>query len=605
MFGFWRKASTAPVAAPTAADWRARGNAALGAGKLREAGDCYRQATAADPADAAGWLNLGYVLLEQGQARDAAVALERATSLAATQVDVQADAGYLLGRARLLQGDTRGATEALRRGVAARPAFVEALQELVPLLIASGQAAEAVACTQAAAASGNPQGLMLLSQSLHAAGRAAEALAPLAAVLAAHPGDAGALACRGNVLLELRRPAEALADFEGALQAHGRAPDALANASAALLALDRPADALELADEALRADPRHRAALHNKACALKDQGRVAEALAQAQQASHLHPGDPDLAWVLAVSHLLQGDLARGWQAHEARWQAKGFLAAAGRPATTQPQWTGEQPLAGRTILLYAEQGLGDTIQFLRYVPLVAQRAGTVLLHIQPAVVPVLGPLPANCRVLQAGEALPGHDLQCPLLSLPHAFRTTLADVPAAVPYLHADPARVEAWRDRLPAGDKPRVGIVWSGNPGHGNDRHRSIALSTFRAIDPGQVQFVALQPQVRERDQAALAQWSGLFDAGPQLRDFGDTAALLEALDLVVTVDTSVAHIAGALGRPVWILLPHVPDWRWMLERDDSRWYPTARLFRQPAVGDWASVVAQVRSELGRLAAP
>jgi ADP-heptose:LPS heptosyltransferase len=185
------------------------------------------------------------------------------------------------------------------------------------------------------------------------------------------------------------------------------------------------------------------------------------------------------------------------------------------------------------------------------------------------------------------------------MSLPFAFGTTLDDIPAEVPYLRADAALRIRWEQRLPQTGAPRIGIVWSGNPQHRNDRRRSIPLEIFRALDPGGVQFVALQPQVRDTDRQALADWPGLLDAGPQLADFAQTAALLEALDVIVTVDTSVAHLAGALGKPVWVLLPYAPDWRWLLGREDSPWYPSARLYRQQMPGDWGSVLARVRADL------
>jgi hypothetical protein len=288
-----------------------------------------------------------------------------------------------------------------------------------------------------------------------------------------------------------------------------------------------------------------------------------------------------------------------------RWRAEGFAAHQPAPDSSQPQWTGQVPLEGRSILLFAEQGLGDTIQFLRYVPLVARRAARVLLQLPPALLPVLPDPGANCRVLRPGEPVPPHDLQCSLMSLPYAFGTALADIPAEIPYLQADADRRAHWAQILASARRPRVGIVWSGNPQHRNDRRRSIPLPMFRAIDPGAVQFAALQPQVRDADREALAGWPDVLDFGPELRDFAETAALIEALDLVVTVDTSVAHLAGALGKPVWILLPYVPDWRWMLDRADSPWYPTAKLYRQDADRDWAPVLARVRSDLAELARP
>jgi hypothetical protein len=248
--------------------------------------------------------------------------------------------------------------------------------------------------------------------------------------------------------------------------------------------------------------------------------------------------------------------------------------------------------------------LGDSIQFLRYVPLVACRAASVVLQVQPSLVSLVQGLAPDCRVVPTGDPLPPTDLQCPLLSLPHAFGTTLSTIPADVPYLFADSVLVRAWQERLAdAGEGPRVGITWSGNPSHANDRNRSIPLGSFRDIAAAGCRFVAMQPQVRTSDRAELATWKDVFDAGPLLQSFADTAALLQALDLVIAVDTSVAHIAGALGRPVWILLPFSPDWRWMLDRQDSPWYPSARLYRQGADRDWGPVLARVRADLAALA--
>lgn len=600
MFGFRRKKTPAAGAA----EWRARGNAALAQGKLVEAADCYRQAAACDPADAEARVNLGYVLLEQGRAAEATEVLAQAVALAAGRAGLLADAHFLLGRGHRLQGQDGLAVDCYRAALAARPAFPEAVQDVVPLLLAAGRAQEAVALAEGAAGTApGTQDLMLLAQALHSAGRGAEALAPLDTVLAREPGNQVALECRGNVLLELGRCEEALASFEHVLGVHGRQADALANASAALLRLERNEQALALVEEALRLQPAHRVSLHNRSCALTNLLRIDEALLRAREAALLYPDDADLQWSLGVAHLLRGDLAPGWQAHEARWQAKDFPGALSKAFTAAPQWTGAQGLEGRSILLHAEQGLGDSIHFVRYLPQVAARARQVLVHVQQALVPLLAQLPANCRLLQPGEAIPPHDLQCPLLSLPHAFGTTLETIPAGVPYLRADPARVPQWQQRLAPVAHPRVGIAWSGNPQHGNDRNRSLPLRSFAAIAQEGVGFVSLQVQVREGDRAAMAQWPGLLDAEPWLQDFGDTAALVSALDLVVTVDTSVAHLAGALGKPVWVLLPYVPDWRWMLEREDSPWYPGMRLFRQPARGDWDSVLQRVRGELRALA--
>jgi tetratricopeptide (TPR) repeat protein len=605
MFVFRRK--QAAPGAIEASTWRKRGNEALASARLEEAARCYLQAIALEPSEPLARVNLGYVLIEAGKPSDAITALQQAISLAQSNPDALADAQFLLARAHRSQGQhgEGEALAALHAALRARPAFTEAAQELVPLLIASGKEAEALECAERLARdAGGPLSAMLLAQAQHATGDADAALATLESVLRHDPGHLGALEASGNLMLELGRPEEALGAFERVLAQHGREPDALANASAALLRLGRANASLALAEEALRKDPEHRVSWHNKACALIDLLRLAEARDAALAGLRLSPGDPDLQWNAGVAHLLLGEFMPGWKAHESRWRAKGFAQASGAPAVARPAWTGGETLAGRSILLYAEQGLGDSIHFLRYVPLVARSAASVVLQVQPSLLPLVQGLAPNCRAVGTGDPLPPTDLQCPLLSLPHAFGTTLSSVPATVPYLSADPVLAGAWQERLPANaGRPRVGVTWSGNPSHGNDSNRSIALAAFRDVAVEGCQFVGLQPQVRASDHAALEGWRDLFDAGPRLRSFADTAALLQALDLVIAVDTSVAHMAGALGRPVWILLPFAPDWRWMVERDDSPWYPSARLYRQGADRAWGPVLARVRADLAALA--
>lgn len=601
MWGLLRR-QPQPPAGPTAAEWRQRGNAALQRGALDEAAESYRAAVAAAPDDAAAHVNLGYVLLEQGRHAQALSVLASGAALAGERGDTAADALFLLGRAQQAQGKLQDAIASYRAALVARPEFDDALSELVQLQWAAGERDAALATARAACATqSSALRSMLHARALHECGQPLQALAVLDELLAREPGHLGALESRGNLLLELKRPQEALAAFQQVAAVGDDDPQARSNLAAALLRLDRPEEALREAQAALLLQPRHRAALHNCSQAFYELLRVPEGLTVARRAAALHPHDPDLRWNLAVGHLLLGELQPGFEAHEARWQAAGFSSKPDAALLSRPRWDGRQDLAGRSILVYAEQGLGDSIQFLRYVPQVAARAGEVWLKIPASLQSLLLELPPNCRIVPAGR-WPEFDLQCPLLSMPHAFGTTLADIPARVPYLHASAERVEAWRQRLPAGTR-RVGIAWSGNPLHTNDRNRSIPLALFRAIQAQGCTFVSLQPEVRDTDRAAFDAWPDLVDAGAHLRDFAETAALMESLDLVIAVDTSVAHLAGALGRPVWILLPHVPDWRWMLERSDSPWYPTARLFRQPAARDWPSVLAAVRNQLEALA--
>jgi Glycosyltransferase family 9 (heptosyltransferase) len=260
--------------------------------------------------------------------------------------------------------------------------------------------------------------------------------------------------------------------------------------------------------------------------------------------------------------------------------------------------TGANDTANQTVLLHAEQGFGDTIQFCRYAPLVAQRAARVILEVQAPLHELIGDLPGVTQAVSRGEALPDFDVHCPLLSLPLVMGTELATIPSKVPYLHARPKAVAEWGARLGLRDRPRVGLAWSGNPAHKNDRNRSIALAAFLPLLRLDATFVSLQPNVSTPD-ADLLRGSGIVHFGEQLKSFSDTAALISNLDLVVTVDTAVCHLAGALAKPVFVLLPFVPDWRWLLDRDDSPWYPTARLFRQGESRAWDSVIAHVDAAL------
>jgi hypothetical protein len=400
------------------------------------------------------------------------------------------------------------------------------------------------------------------------------------------------------VLLQLARHDEALASAERALAVTGPNPGALVNVAVALEKLDRLDAALARLDEALRLDPRRRDAMVNRVVVLQGLGRIPDSVAAAREALEIYPDDADIHWNLSISYLLLGDFDRGWA--EQAWRNRSTAFGAKRIDYGFAPWRG-QDLAGRTLFVFGEQGFGDTVQFVRYLPQLARLAATVYLAVPAPLEPLMRQLPANCRLLAQGARLPAVDYQCSLMSLPEVLRTRMETIPAAVPYLHPEGAAVQSWRARLPR-DAINVGIAWSGKPTHVNDRNRSMSLATFRQVEVPGCRFVTLQPDVREADRASLSQWPAALDLGRDLRTFGDTAALVEALDLVISVDTSVAHVAGALAKPVWILLPFVPDWRWMLDREDSPWYPTARLFRQGADARWEPVLERVRSELAGL---
>jgi hypothetical protein len=298
-----------------------------------------------------------------------------------------------------------------------------------------------------------------------------------------------------------------------------------------------------------------------------------------------------------MSLLTLGDYRRGFAEYEWRWRRTGM---APRKSFRRPPWLGEIPIAGKTILLHAEQGLGDTVQFVRYAPLLARAGAKVVLEVQPELKTLLAGVEGVSTILGLGDPLPPFDLHCPLASLPLAFKTELATVPAAIPYLRAPEPYLEKWRPRLEALPAPRVALAWSGRGAHPNDRNRSLALDALAPLlsVPG-LSFVSVQHAPRPADAERLAREPRLTHLGDALSDFADTAAVLALVDLVVCVDTSVAHVAGALGRPAFVLVPFQPDWRWALDRDVSSWYPAMRLLRQPALGDWASVVVRMRAEL------
>jgi hypothetical protein len=301
--------------------------------------------------------------------------------------------------------------------------------------------------------------------------------------------------------------------------------------------------------------------------------------------------------------LYGGDYVRGLPEYEWRHQDPDF-ADPGREFD-EPLWLGDASVEGRTILIHSEQGLGDAIQMSRYAPLVAARGARVVVEAAPSLVPLLRQLPGVDEVVEAGEPLPAFDLHCPIFSLPLACGTGREPIPSPGGYLKPDPVRLALWSARLGPRKGLRVGLAWRGNPRHNNDAIRSMALDTLLAQMPAALDLVSLQKEMREEDLPALRAHPGLRHFGEEIRDFADTAALCQLVDVVVTVDTSIAHLAGALGRPAWVVLAHRPDWRWGCEGDSSPWYDSVRLYRQPRDGDWDSALARVNADLRALARP
>lgn len=437
---------------------------------------------------------------------------------------------------------------------------------------------------------------------LQALGRHDAALRGFERALALAPTDAGAHYNRANALRLLARHEEALAAYDRALALDGRFVAALLNRGIALAALGRHEEAVASYDRALALDAQCADAHFNRGNALRALAQDEAALASYDRALAIRPEHPDGHWNRAWALLALGDYERGLAEHEWRWQSTEALLPPQRSAA--PRWLGDSDPSGRTVLLVSEQGIGDTLQFLRYVPLLAQRGANILLELPRSLARLCEQYRNRARILVEDEPVPPHELQCSMASLPLAFGTTLQTIPPA-PYLEADAALTERWRARLGARSAAlRAGLVWAGNPRQKSEPRRGIGLEPCRPLFevPG-LQWFSLQVGERAADLEQLQQGT-IADLSGALGDFADTAAVIANLDLVISTDTAAAHLAGALGRPVWVLLMFAPDWRWLRGRSDSPWYPSARLFRQPRPGDWAGVIEQVRHELAQMAA-
>jgi tetratricopeptide (TPR) repeat protein len=407
---------------------------------------------------------------------------------------------------------------------------------------------------------------------------------------------------RGVALLELGRLGDALDDFASVLAHDPDCLDALGNFANTLIKLNRPSEALAAYDKALAIAPENAQLLTNRAAALRRLDRPREALMSAGRALVSRPDFAHARFVESVTRLTLGDFSAGWRGYEARW-AVGALHSQRRNFTL-PLWLGNEPLEGKTILLHAEQGFGDTIQFVRYAALVAARGAKIILEVQAELVRLLSAMAGIEMVVARGKSLPPFDVHCPLLSLPLAFATEPTTIPADIPYLTPVAKDVDLWRGRLPH-RRPLVGLAWSGEKSHDNDLNRSIPVDLLASLlDLPNVGFVSLQHEIREEDAPLLEKLPDLFRIEERFRDFADTAAVVSQLDAVISIDSAVAHLAGAMAKPLFLLLPFAADFRWLRERQDSPWYPTARLFRQPQFGDWISVIDTLRQELTRFGA-
>jgi tetratricopeptide (TPR) repeat protein len=532
-------------------------------GNLRQAEAIYRQVLAVEPDNAQALHFLGVAELQMGQPGPAVEHIERACQLDPFNATYHGNLGSAYGT----QGRYDKAVESLKTALRCDANFVDAHNNLGAALSKLGKHDEAATAI-----------------------RKAIKLRP--AMVSAHIN-------LGNVLQEQGKLEEAIASYRQALRLEPDNADARYNLGLAVSKRGDYAAAEENYRHALRINPRNADALNNLGNALREQGRFADSLKCYEEALALRPDLAQARKNRGMAWLRLGDWQRGWDEYEWRWRCDdspphGFK---------QPLWDGS-PLEGRTILLHTEQGLGDAIQFLRYVPLVKQRGGTVLLQCQGALMKLFDRARGVDQLLPRGERLPPYDVYAPLLSLPHLLKAHDPAAAGSVPYLFADPGLRDDWRRELDIIGGRRIGINWQGNPSHAKDAQRSLPLKHFlRLAELPDVRLISLQKNAGVEQLRELKDPRLVLDLGSRLDEehgaFMDTAAVLPSLDLVVTSDTALAHLAGALGVKVWVVLPFSPDWRWLLDRDDSPWYPTMRLFRQRQPGDWAEVFERIASEL------
>jgi tetratricopeptide (TPR) repeat protein len=515
------------------------------------------------------------------------------------------------------RGDTQSAEQLYRQILRQQPRHAGALHLLGSIHLQRGQLTEALAACEAALAINPANAAVLQTQAdvLHDLGRYVQAIAVYDRCLALDPSLFVAWSNRGSALLRCRRLEDAVASYERAFAVLGNRagrvpPRWLAipylNRGAALQELGRFDAALASYDAAIAADPGLAAAHANRGCSLDCLGRSLEALASCERAIELAPDYGAAHLNRAIALLRLGRFPDGWAEYEWRWKIAESTLRSDRRHGSVPLWLGREPLAGRSILLYAEQGYGDTLQFCRYAKRVCELGAKVILEVHPALKRALRGLEGAAQVISRDDPTPHVEWQCPLMSLPLALGTTLDTIPASQRYLNADPELVDRWRVRLRERTGFRVGLVWSGGfrphepENWSATARRSIEPRSLGPLEHPRIEYVSLQKGAPPEARPALR----MIDRTRELVDFAETAALIENLDLVISVDTAAAHLAAALGKPTWILSRFDGCWRWLLNRSDSPWYPSVRLFRQQAPGTWDDVVRQVRDELFRLVA-
>ncbi|MGA2229872.1 MAG: tetratricopeptide repeat protein [Tepidisphaeraceae bacterium] len=594
------------------------------AGRLAEADALYQQVLAQQPNDAAALHGAGVVALQNGRFAEAVELIGRAVAISPSSASYHMNLGVALHKLTRLddaiaayrtalglhwnnpkaltnlaealrtQGKLDEAVAAAKQALVLSPRQPEGHQSLGLALLDKGQFEQALTAFKQAVflRPDSPDAHLNLGGALFHLGRYDEAASAFKRSVSLRPADAKAHNSLGGALLKADHFEEAVAFLQRAIELEPNLPEAHANLGAALMRLGRRDEAAEALTRALSLRPDY-AEAHNNLGVLRYQSGDLEAAAEEyQSALKLRPDYAMAHWNLGVILMLRGDFEQGWSELEwgSQWQANPR-----RRELTQPLWDGSD-LAGRRLLIHAEQGFGDAIQFIRYLPRVCQAGGKVIVAVQKELHRLFASLVQVEKWIAPNEPLPSHDVRCPLMSLPHIFKTNLSNIPADIPYLRAEESLAAPWRNRMANIAGRKIGLAWAGRPKDTNDLDRSLNLSQLASLAqvPG-ITFFSLQKGEAALQAANPPRGMNLVDWTADLHDFADTAALIANLELVIAVDTVVAHLAGAMGKPVWLLLQHTPDWRWMLARTDSPWYPTMRLFRQQQRGDWKGPIGQI----------
>jgi tetratricopeptide (TPR) repeat protein len=511
------------------------------------------------------------------------------------------DALYLLGIIYDRIGDYDSAIESIKKSLQFNPVNDYACFDLGNILRKKERTDEAMLFYQKAVQlnPSNAGAHYCLAVALQEKGRFEAALNSYTKVLQINPNHADTYNNMGSVLQETGQLDQAVNCYRKALSINPDLFMAYNNLGNALMERGQFDDAVAHYQKAVGLNPDFAGGYCNLGVALQNKQEINEAVAAYQKAIGLDPDYIDAHWNLSLALLLSGRFREGWKEYEWRLKKKDHIYYVRK--FSHQLWDGVSDISGRTILLHAEQGLGDTIQFIRYAPLVAQRGARVVVECQKELKALLHNIGGTHDVVAYGEQLPEFDMHCPLLSLPLLFDTTLETIPTGLPYMNADTLSCESWKVKVQHDNSgQKIGLVWAGNLTNTKGRYRSCPLETFSPLARiDDITFYSLQKGEASEKAKYPPKGMKLVDYTEEIHDFSDTAALMQNLDLIISVDTAAAHLAGALGRPVWTLLPFNPDWRWMLSREDSPWYPTMRLFRQPSFGDWESVIARVAGEL------